>query len=105
VAEHEVVVADLQRMGMSTYEAKAYLALVIAGAPINGYEVAKHLRQDPRFQQAMLIAVTGYGQDDDRQRSKDAGFDHHLTKPVDPAKLQDLLVQWAQSATGNDSTR
>jgi sugar-specific transcriptional regulator TrmB len=41
VAEHEVVVADLQRMGMSTYEAKAYLALVIAAAPINGYEVAK----------------------------------------------------------------
>jgi CheY-like chemotaxis protein len=40
--------------------------------------------------------MTGYGQDSDRRRTKEAGFDHHLVKPVDPQKLQDLLVTLAK---------
>jgi signal transduction histidine kinase len=60
---------------------------------MNGYEVATALRKDPTTSSARLIAVTGYGRDEDRRRSKEAGFDLHLTKPVDPAQLQALLKE------------
>jgi two-component system, chemotaxis family, CheB/CheR fusion protein len=46
----------------------------------------------PQTKEVRLIAMTGYGQDSDRQRSKEAGFDRHLVKPVDPQRLQDLLA-------------
>jgi signal transduction histidine kinase len=58
---------------------------------MDGYEVAAELRRDPETASAKLIAVTGYGRDEDRRRSKEAGFDLHLTKPVDPAQLRQLL--------------
>jgi PAS domain S-box-containing protein len=70
----EVVVLDIGLPGMS------------------GYEVARQLRQRPQFAKALLVAVTGYGQDEDRRRSGEAGFDHHLTKPVDPDILHALLA-------------
>jgi CheY-like chemotaxis protein len=60
---------------------------------LDGYGVADELRHDPATAGARLVAVTGYGQDEDRLRSRQAGFDHHLTKPVDPAALQPLLVR------------
>ena len=55
--------------------------------------VATELRHDPSTARTHLIAVTGYGQEEERRRSKQAGFDHHLTKPVDPAVLQPRLVR------------
>jgi signal transduction histidine kinase len=58
---------------------------------MDGFEVAAELRRDPETASAKLIAVTGYGRDEDRRRSKEAGFDLHLTKPVDPAQLKALL--------------
>ena len=58
---------------------------------MDGYEVAVALRGDPETANAHLIAVTGYGQDDDRRRAFAAGFDEHLTKPVDPQALLDRL--------------
>jgi signal transduction histidine kinase/ActR/RegA family two-component response regulator len=58
---------------------------------MDGFEVAARLRRDPDTASAKLIAVTGYGQEEDRRRSKEAGFDFHLTKPVDPAQLKALL--------------
>ena len=58
---------------------------------MDGYEVAARLRRDPATSSAKLIAVTGYGRDEDRRRSKEAGFDLHLTKPVDPAQLRAVL--------------
>ena len=59
---------------------------------MNGYEVARRLRQEPRSRHAVLVAMTGYGQEEDRRRSREAGFDHHLVKPVDPAALERLLA-------------
>lgn len=56
---------------------------------INGYEVARRIRAHSA--RPVLIAMTGYGQPEDRLKSKEAGFDYHLTKPVDPTRLQDLL--------------
>jgi signal transduction histidine kinase len=59
----------------------------------NGYEVAREIRRAPWGRNVLLIAATGWGQDADRQLAEDAGFDHHLTKPVDFASLQALLSQ------------
>ena len=60
---------------------------------MDGYEVATRMRQLSVGQEAMLIALTGWGQEEDRRRSKDAGFDHHLVKPVDIGALKALLAQ------------
>ena len=59
---------------------------------ITGYEVARQLRAQPQFQHLPVVAVTGYGQDADRQQSREAGIDEHLTKPVDPAALQAFIA-------------
>ena len=58
---------------------------------MNGYEVASALRRDPATAAVRLIALTGYGSEEDRRRSHEAGFDIHLTKPVDPGLLRRLL--------------
>jgi CheY-like chemotaxis protein len=58
---------------------------------MNGYEVAVQLRNDADLHGTRLIALTGYGQEEDRRRSREAGFDHHLVKPVDPNVLDALL--------------
>lgn len=70
------------------------IMLLDLGLPgMNGYELATRFRADTRFQHAALIAISGYGQDEDRVRSRAAGFDHHLTKPVDLSELETLLEQ------------
>ena len=58
---------------------------------LDGYGVARKLRGDPATAQARLIAVTAYGQDEDRRRSHEAGFEQHLVKPVDPDDLRRAL--------------
>lgn len=58
---------------------------------MDGYEVAERLRELPHAKDAVLIAITGYGQDDDRLRSRQAGIDHHLVKPVAPDALRSLI--------------
>jgi CheY-like chemotaxis protein len=68
-----------------------HVALIDIGLPsLNGYEVASRLRQQG-FEQQLLVAVSGYGQSEDRQRSRDAGFDHHLVKPVNQQELLRIL--------------
>jgi CheY-like chemotaxis protein len=68
------------------------VVLLDIGLPgMDGYEVARRLRQDPLTRGALLVAVTGYGQESDRARSREAGFDHHLVKPVDLAGLRRLI--------------
>jgi PAS domain S-box-containing protein len=77
------------------------LILLDIGLPgMSGYEVAQQLRQDPRFVRTMLVAITGWGTEQDRRRSQEAGFDHHLTKPVDFAALQPLLREVAAARAG-----
>jgi PAS domain S-box-containing protein len=60
---------------------------------MDGYEVARQIRALPQFKDLLLVAVTGWGQKEDRIRSREAGFDHHLIKPVEPATLHPLLAQ------------
>ena len=58
---------------------------------IDGYEVARRLRARPETAGALIVAVTGYGQKEDRERSRAAGFDHHLVKPIESDALLKLL--------------
>jgi two-component system CheB/CheR fusion protein len=66
--------------------------LLDIGLPgLDGYEVARAIRRDPELSGVQLIAVSGYGQESDRRRSKDAGFDVHMVKPVEPQTIEDVL--------------
>ncbi len=70
------------------------LVLLDIGLPrLNGYDAARRLRGQPGGQGMVLVALTGWGQQEDRQKSSDAGFDAHLVKPVDPQALVKLLAE------------
>jgi CheY-like chemotaxis protein len=70
------------------------VALLDIGLPgRDGYELARQLRRSQNGQRILLIALTGYGQEEDRRRTLEAGFDYHLTKPADLAALQKLLAE------------
>lgn len=70
------------------------VVLLDIGLPgLNGYEVAKQLRDTSMQHPQCLIAMTGYGTDEDRRRTEEAGFDHHIVKPVEPAELNAVLAQ------------
>ena len=71
--------------------------LDIGLAEMDGNELAQRLRASPQTEGAMLIAVTGYGQASDRKRALDAGFDHHLVKPVDIKHLLKILAEVSRS--------
>jgi PAS domain S-box-containing protein len=90
---HEVQIADDGPKAMEI--ARFFLPQVVLcdiGLPgMNGYEMAAQLRAQPQFVGMRLIALTGYGQEEDRRRAKDAGFDHFLVKPINPEDLQALL--------------
>jgi len=60
---------------------------------LDGYEVARRLRKEPWGEHMVLIAVTGWGKDSDKLRAADAGFDFHLTKPVDVGELTRALAR------------
>jgi signal transduction histidine kinase/ActR/RegA family two-component response regulator len=92
---HEVVVAHDGPAALREAEAlPPQVALLDISLPgMDGYELARRLRAQPGLKGVVLVAVTGWGQEDDRRRSHDAGFDHHLTKPVELSALQELLTQ------------
>jgi CheY-like chemotaxis protein/two-component sensor histidine kinase len=70
------------------------LILLDLGMPkMNGYEVCRRIREQPWGKGILIVAVTGWGQDEDKCRSQEAGFDHHLVKPVELAELERVLVQ------------
>lgn len=71
---------------------------------MNGYEVAKQFRADPALATTVLIALTGWGSEDDRRRSKEAGFDHHLTKPINARQVETLLAGLSPVATTADNS-
>ncbi|MGH7136793.1 MAG: response regulator [Pirellulales bacterium] len=81
----------------STY--RPHVALLDLDLPdIDGCEVGRTLRQQPGLDLLALVAITGYGAEEDRQRSSDAGFDLHLQKPFRPDVLHSLLSRVEQSA-------
>lgn len=70
------------------------VVLMDLGMPImSGYEAARRIRQEPWGEEMQLVALTGWGQDEHKQRTLDAGFDHHFVKPVRPADLEKLFEE------------
>jgi DNA-binding response OmpR family regulator len=75
------------------------VAVVDIGLPgMNGYGVARRLRLKGKEGPALLIALTGYGQKEDRARSNEAGFDHHFVKPADPREIQTAIAGWSSAS-------
>ena len=81
-------------------EFRPNVVLLDIGLPgIDGFEVAKRLRQQPDLSGVVLVALTGYGQVTDKQRSQEAGFNHHLVKPADFGKVLQILAAVSVKAT------
>ncbi len=92
---HEVTSADTGQAGVDLIQhTHPDVALIDIGLPgMNGYEVAQTIRTaSPQSSQIKLVAITGYGQPSDRERARNAGFDTHLLKPIDPRVLQKILA-------------
>ena len=91
---HEVVCAsDGEEALILAGQRKPEIVVLDVGMPkLDGCEVARRIRAEAWGRGAILVALTGWGQDVDRRRSREAGFDMHLVKPVDPATLCDMLV-------------
>ena len=95
LAGHDVLVAHdgPGALHLATHERPDVVVLDIGMPGMNGYEVARCLRREAWGRGLRLIAVTGWGQDEDRRRALAAGFDSHLTKPFEPEHLESLVVQ------------
>ncbi len=92
---HEVRVAYDGEAALREVEAfHPDFAFLDIGMPkVQGYELARRLRERPETAQCVLVAVTGWGQEDDRRRAREAGFVRHLVKPVDAAEIESILAQ------------
>ncbi len=97
---HAVAVAPTGTRGIDeAHRFRPSIVLCDIGLPggVDGYGVARALRADPSFARVRLVALTGYGQDDDKQRAREAGFDEHLTKPVAPETLDRVLASGGEA--------
>jgi CheY-like chemotaxis protein/two-component sensor histidine kinase len=100
---HEVRVAHDGPAGLAL--AASYLPTMVfldIGMPgMDGYEVARRIRQLPGLERVALAALTGWGQQEDRRRTAEAGFDRHLVKPLEPEALESLLAELKSSGSGD----
>jgi PAS domain S-box-containing protein len=93
LAGHEVLEAEEGQQGLELLRAvRPDIAVIDVGLPgLDGYEVARRFRAEPASDSVVLVALTGYGTPEARERSQQAGFDHHLIKPVNPELLRELM--------------
>ncbi|MGB9108848.1 MAG: ATP-binding protein [Telluria sp.] len=102
---HEVLMAEDGASGLRTAAGRTIDTFILdIGLPdMDGYELARRLRASDEGRNALLIALTGYGQPQDRLRSKAAGFDHHFVKPVDISVLIRIMAQQVEDAPSRTS--
>ena len=82
---------------------KPDVVLLDIGLPgMNGYEVAKRLRGEPSLTGAVLVALTGWGSEDNKRQSREAGFDFHLTKPVEVTAIESILARASAVAANRE---
>ena len=95
LAGHEVETSEDAADGLEKLRTfQPEVALIDIGLPgVDGYALARMARQTPETRATYLVALTGYGQAEDRQKALAAGFDTHMTKPVDPAQLCAFLTE------------
>lgn len=96
---HEVRVAysGPDSLQMATIQVPEVVILDIGLPGMDGFQVAREMRQQPELVNSFLIAVTGYGSEEDRRRSQEAGFDAHLVKPADFSEIQQILASFSLS--------
>jgi signal transduction histidine kinase/CheY-like chemotaxis protein len=95
---HEVSVVHCGEAALqAAHRERPHAVILDIGMPdVSGYEVARRIRAEAWGGAALLVAVTGWGQEDDKARARAAGFNHHLTKPVDPDEVEKLLQEFAR---------
>jgi CheY-like chemotaxis protein len=98
---HEVRTAFDGPSGVETaLDYRPDVVLLDIGLPgLDGYQVVRQMRQQPDLQSIVMIAITGYGQESDRQQALEAGFDYHLVKPVHIEQVHKILVSVSKKAT------
>ena len=94
LAGHQVLEADEGRRGLELLRTELPdVAVIDVGLPgLDGYQIASRFRKEPAANRVLLVALTGYGTPEARERSRAAGFDHHLIKPIDPEVLRELMA-------------
>jgi two-component system CheB/CheR fusion protein len=94
VAGHQVETAHSGTEALEVVAAHNPDAVILdIGLPgLDGYQVAREIRKRPNNRDVLLIALSGYGMDEDRRRAFQAGFNHHVTKPPDPNVIEELLA-------------
>jgi CheY-like chemotaxis protein len=94
-AGYDVVTANSAMMAIGIVKNNSFDVIIsdIGMPQMNGYELAQSVRNIPGYESVLMVALTGYSKFDDRQRSLDAGFNAHLTKPIEPRELLDLIEQ------------
>jgi two-component system, chemotaxis family, CheB/CheR fusion protein len=94
-AGYDVVTAPSAKAALKAANERQFDVIIsdIGMPEMNGYQLAEALRQLPAYKTVPLVAVTGYSMFDDRERSLKAGFNAHMTKPIDPRALLDLIEQ------------
>ena len=81
------------------------LALLDIGMPrLNGYDVARFIRHQRWGKEIVLVALTGWGQEEDKRKAAEAGFDHHFTKPVSPGDIANLMTQLRAASAPQDKS-
>jgi two-component system CheB/CheR fusion protein len=110
VLEHEGNEIRLAHDGMEALEvAESYrpdIVILDIGMPkLNGYEVARRIREKPWSKRVLLVALTGWGQDEDQRRASEAGFDRHLIKPIDPGVVHEIVLESQARAHAPDQKR
>ena len=96
MAGHDVQIASNGIRALAAAEShRPEVVLLDLGMPgMNGFEVARRIRAAPWGRAMVLVALTGWGQEEDRRQTREAGFDHHLTKPVPPDEIEELIQTW-----------
>jgi CheY-like chemotaxis protein len=100
LSNHEVLIAhDGEQALTMARDAMPEAMILDIGMPrITGDQVARAVRHEPWGAHVLMVAVTGWGQPEDKERASAAGFDHHLTKPVDVEQMEKLLGDFASGA-------
>ena len=95
-AGHSTCIAhDGQEALIIAEQQRPDIALLDIGLPkLDGYALCQRIRSTDWGRHILIVAITGWGQDEDRKRTTDAGFDRHFTKPVDPSQLKELIATW-----------
>jgi CheY-like chemotaxis protein len=97
MSDHEVLIAHdgEEALRIARHAMPDAMILDIGMPRLSGDQVARAVRNEPWGRRVFLVAVTGWGEPEDKERASAAGFDHHLTKPIDVDELEKLLVDFA----------